>query len=345
MSCKNLALDYFIFNYYTRNVIPFDKSWVRRISLKKTLVPRMLGSSKINFRNIFFTYYLTSRNYLTKNIVNLSYELNDKYKSSQALVIAHGLFASKENWRSLAKRINDQTKLKVYTVDLRNHGDSRPYMPNMTYNDMANDLENFVNKIVIEKDQVDHITLMGHSMGGKTVMTLALKDMIGPLNVDQIIVADISPSVSPSLIHIKSYLEKMKSIDMESVGSSLVQARKEIDKILCEIPSLKKDVHQRQFLLTRLKEEDYKIKWNFSLNSIMNHYQDIMNFPNFQNQYHNPALFLGGEQSEYITEKDLPTIEKYFTNYKFSIIPRAGHVIHFDNPTETLNVIKNFVCF
>ncbi|RNA09428.1 alpha beta hydrolase domain-containing 11 [Brachionus plicatilis] len=305
----------------------------------------MLGSSKINFRNAFLTCYLTSRKYSTKPFVNLSYELNDKYKSSQALVIAHGLFASKENWRSLAKRINDLTKLKVYTVDLRNHGDSRPYMPNMTYIDMANDLENFVNKIVIEKGKVDHITLMGHSMGGKTVMSLALKEIVGPLNVDQIIVADISPNVSPSLINIKSYLEKMKSIDMNSVGQTLIQARKEIDKILCDLPNLKKDVHQRQFILTRLKEENGNIRWNFNLDAIMTHYQDIMNFPAFKNQYHNPALFLGGERSDYITEKDLPEVEKYFTYYKFVKIPRAGHVIHFDNPTATLNAIKNFICF
>lgn len=305
----------------------------------------MLGSSKINFRNILFKYNLTSRKYSTKQLVNLSYELNDKYKSSQALVIAHGLFASKENWRSLAKRINELTKLKVYTVDLRNHGDSRPYMPNMTYTDMANDLENFVNEIVTKKDQVDHITLMGHSMGGKTVMSLALKNIVGPLNVDQIIVADISPSVSPSLINIKSYLEKMKTIDMNLVGSTLTEARKEIEKILCELPSLKKDVNQRQFILTRLKEENGRIKWNFNLDSILTHYQDIMNFPEFENQYHNPALFLGGERSEYITEKDIPTIEKYFTDFKFVQIPKAGHVIHFDNPTETLKAIKNFICF
>ncbi|CAF1014086.1 unnamed protein product [Brachionus calyciflorus] len=301
---------------------------------------KVFNFSKIVLKN---TNYFSARLYSSNKTVNLSYDLTDKYNSPQALVIAHGLFASKENWRSLAKRINEQTKQKVYTVDLRNHGDSRPYMPSHTYIDLANDLQQFVNDIVIDKDKCDHITLMGHSMGGKTVMSMVLNDPVGPIDVDKIIVADISPSVSPSLINIKSYLDKMRSIDMNELATKIVKARKQVDEQLCQLPSLKKDIHQRQFLLTKLKEQNGKIMWNFNLEAIINHYQDIMNFPEFNNQFHSPTLFLGGEYSEYVTKKDIPIIEKYFTDYKFVTIPKAGHVIHFDNPIETIRAINNFI--
>lgn len=58
---------------------------------------------------------------------------------------------------------------------MRNHGDSEPYVESMTYEEMANDLENFINKIVIEKDKSQHVSVLGHSMGGKAAMTLVLK--------------------------------------------------------------------------------------------------------------------------------------------------------------------------
>lgn len=133
------------------------------------------------------------------NTVDLAYDLYDDYNSQNALVIAHGLFGSKQNWRSVAKRINECSKqkvsfknlniinkiivlifsvFKIYTVDLRNHGDTLPYVSNMTYVDMAKDLKKFIQVVVKNRDQVNKVTLLGHSMGGKTAMTVSLNEVI-----------------------------------------------------------------------------------------------------------------------------------------------------------------------
>jgi pimeloyl-ACP methyl ester carboxylesterase len=77
----------------------------------------------------------------------------------------------------MARRINEATKQRVYTVDMRNHGNSVPFVDSMTYTDMAGDLENFINKVVVEKDKCEHVTMMGHSMGGKATMTLVLDEV------------------------------------------------------------------------------------------------------------------------------------------------------------------------
>ena len=88
---------------------------------------------------------------------------------------------------------------------------------------------------------------------------------------------------------------------MTKLDPSLHKARKEVDSILCELPVLKNDVHQRQFLLSRLATKDSQIAWNFNLKTIINHMNDIMSFPEFDTQFKNPTLFLGGELSNYIT--------------------------------------------
>ena len=110
----------------------------------------------------------------SENEVTLSYELNDKHKSNRALIIAHGLFASKTTWKSLAKRLNEQTKYKVFTVDMRNHGSSYPYTNEMNYVAMARDLRRFIQQVVIEQHKSASVALMGHSMGGKASMAFAL---------------------------------------------------------------------------------------------------------------------------------------------------------------------------
>jgi pimeloyl-ACP methyl ester carboxylesterase len=106
--------------------------------------------------------------------VNLAYDLYDKFKSDKSLVIAHGLFASKYSWRSVAKALNERIKHKVYVVDLRNHGDSIPYTPEMSYEHMAEDLKEFIQKTVLVNQNTNDVFVLGHSMGGKIFMTLSL---------------------------------------------------------------------------------------------------------------------------------------------------------------------------
>ena len=128
---------------------------------------------------VFISSFLSPRNNSTSasgQRISLAYDLNDKFSSRRALVISHGLFASKATWRAMARRVNEATRQRIYTVDMRNHGNSMPYVDNMNYFEMAGDLEKFINEIVVGRDKCEHVSLMGHSMGGKASMTLVLSD-------------------------------------------------------------------------------------------------------------------------------------------------------------------------
>lgn len=290
------------------------------------------------------TIHLHSRKFSQQRkddqVIDLSYDVYDKYKSENALVIAHGLFASRTSWRSVAKRINEQTRQKVYAVDLRNHGNSKPYVEHMSYDLMANDLRHFIEDVVLSKGKANKVSVLGHSMGGKTAMTLALNnhDLIHKL-----IVADICPSVSPSSKNIQSFLDRMNAVNMSLLNKDLYKAKKEVDLMLCELPVLKEDINNRQFLLSRLVDESNVKMWHFNIKSIMQYLDNIMDFPVIASQFNKSTLFIGGELSNYITTKDIPSIEKYFTNYEILKVPRAGHVIHFDNPSFTINAIDEFI--
>jgi len=186
----------------------------------------------------------------------LAYEVYDKYKSQNSFIIAHGLFASKFTWRSLAKAINERTKhkvrpissasnqscskfsiLKVYTIDVRNHGDSKPFKHEMNYVLMANDIKHFIDSVVLKEASSDaEISCMGHSMGGKTFMTYAL---MYPNTIQKLIVGDVSPNRSPSHDSIASYIRMMMSIKFDGF-TQLHLARAHADQHLSQIESLQK---------------------------------------------------------------------------------------------------------
>jgi len=276
-----------------------------------------------------------------KQPVNLAYEVYDKYKSHNSFIIAHGLFASKFTWRSLAKAINEKTKHKVYTIDLRNHGDSKPFKQGMDYVMMANDIKHFIDNVVLKEASSDaELSCMGHSMGGKTFMTYAL---MYPNTIQKLIVGDVSPNRSPSYDSISSYSKMMMAIKFDGF-TELHLARAHADKLLSQIESLQKDKAMKAFLLTRIGLSNSKIEWLFNLDSIGRNICNIMEFPEFSGKVSDvKTLFLGGDRSNYITEKDEPDIKKHFSNYRIVKIKNAGHVMHLDNPRDTMQEIDKFL--
>jgi pimeloyl-ACP methyl ester carboxylesterase len=130
------------------------------------------------------------------------------------LVILHGLFGSSDNWMSIGKLLEND--FCVWAIDQRNHGQS-PHDEGFNYQAMAKDLDHFLKVHNIEKS-----FLIGHSMGGKTVMEyLTTYDV----NVSKAIIADIGPKQYP--LHHQSILEGLNSVDL-----SMVKTRKDIENQL-----------------------------------------------------------------------------------------------------------------
>ncbi|XP_035231249.1 protein ABHD11-like isoform X4 [Stegodyphus dumicola] len=130
-----------------------------------------------NFKTFPVSAFSTSafRNRVEK-AVDLSYSVfmpDNKLSSSIPAIILHGLLGSKQNWRSLGKAIAVRSSRKVYALDARNHGDS-PHSYEFNYELMSADVKHFMNSQAISS-----AILIGHSMGGRTAMHLALTEEIG----------------------------------------------------------------------------------------------------------------------------------------------------------------------
>nr|KAF6354172.1 abhydrolase domain containing 11 [Myotis myotis] len=176
---------------------------------------------------------------------------------------------------------------QVLTVDARNHGDS-PHSPDMSYEAMSQDLQDLLPQLGLVP-----CVLIGHSMGGKTAMLLALQR---PELVERLIAVDISPVNTTSSSDFPAYMAAMKTIDIpEKVSRS--SARKLADK---QLSPLIQDMAVRQFLLTNLVEVDGRFVWRVNLDALAQHVDEILAFPPRQESYPGPTLFLLGGNSEFV---------------------------------------------
>ncbi|XP_071882251.1 sn-1-specific diacylglycerol lipase ABHD11 isoform X5 [Anas platyrhynchos] len=205
------------------------------------------------------------------------------------LVLLHGLFGSRGNLQTAANALARRSGSQVLTLDARNHGSS-PHSPVMTYEAMSLDVQQLLARLGIAK-----CIVLGHSMGGKTAMALALQR---PDLVERLISVDISPVSTTLVSEFSAYISAMKSVNIPA-GLSRSAARQLADSQLSpavQHPQL------RQFLLTNLVEVEGRYVWRVNLEAISHHLEDIMSFPVFHKPYPGPTLFLGGSNSPYIRQ-------------------------------------------
>uniref|UniRef100_UPI004047F168 alpha/beta fold hydrolase n=1 Tax=Algoriphagus sp. TaxID=1872435 RepID=UPI004047F168 len=245
-----------------------------------------------------------------------------KSGSGPPLVILHGLFGSLDNWFSIAKELVEHYTL--YLVDQRNHGDS-PHSTEWNYGVMVEDLLE-----LLDAEGLDSVYLMGHSMGGKTVMNFAVQY---PERVSKLIVGDIAPRYYP--IHHQVILEGLNALDL-----SQLQSRKEADDLLAPyIPEL----GIRQFLLKSLGRDTNGFAWKINLSVITQHIEEVGKALDEETVFEGPTLFLGGANSSYIQEKDLPDMKRHFPNCTWISIPNAGHWLHAEQPQAVVAEMRKFL--
>lgn len=238
------------------------------------------------------------------------------------LVIAHGLFGSGRNWGVIARRLADNRD--VYAVDMRNHGDS-PRSTSHSYPDLADDLAEVIRHIGPPAD------LLGHSMGGKAAMQLALTQ---PDLIRRLIVADIAP-VAYSHDQTR-HVDAMRALDI-----STLTTRAEADQHLAtriEDPAL------RAFFLQSL---DLKApggpRWRLNLDALESQMPNIVGWPGTSGQFDHPTLFLTGANSHYVKPEHRDTIRALFPAARFARIPDAGHWLHAEKPREFEETVRVFL--
>lgn len=239
-----------------------------------------------------------------------------KSGSGQPLVILHGLFGISDNWAALAKQWSEQ--FTVYTVDLRNHGQS-PHAEEWNYAVMAEDLLE-----LFGDERLSNVTLLGHSMGGKVAMRLALDY---PMAVSKLIVSDIAPKFYPeNNRHVVEALLK--------VNPSQLHSRKEAEAILS---SELKDNGTVQFLLKNLfwrenADGSKHLDWRFNLDVISRKLAEVGEATDSPAPCEVETLFIRGDRSHYILPEDEAKIKSIFPNSEIITIANAGHWVHADNP-------------
>ncbi len=248
-----------------------------------------------------------------------------EFGTGQPLIILHGLFGQSDNWNTLAKNFAEKG-FHVFTVDQRNHGLS-PHSDVWNYEVMADDL-----KELIDDNALTDPIILGHSMGGKTVMFFEAKY---PKLPSKIIIVDIAPRAYKP--HHDDVLKALNAVDL-----SVVKTRKDAEAKLSEYIS---DFGTKQFLLKNIYWKDTEnnlMDWRFNLKVISNNLNNInVEVPHFKSE--TKCLVIKGERSNYIKERDLEDFRSRFTNCKIETIAEAGHWVHAEKPKEFFELVLGFI--
>ena len=237
------------------------------------------------------------------------------------LLIAHGLYGSGRNWGVIARRLADRRE--VVAVDMRNHGES-PRFPTQSYPEMATDLAEVIESLGAPVD------LLGHSMGGKTAMQLALTR---PDLIRRLVVADIAPVGY-------SHDQTRNAQAMASLDLGRITTRAEADAALSqriEDPAL------RAFFLQSLDLRQHPPRWKLNLPVLEAEMPKIVGWPGTQGQFPRPALFLTGARSSYVRPEHREAIRVLFPKARFAKLPDAGHWLHAEKPREFEETVRVFL--
>jgi len=246
--------------------------------------------------------------------------------SSTPLLVFHGLFGMLDNWGSFGKELGEF--LPVHLIDLRNHGRSF-HSENMSHDDLADDIANYMNHYGIEKAHV-----LGHSLGGKAVMQFAI-NYSG--KVEKLVVVDIGPKAYPP--HHQGIIKALETVNFDEVKS-----RGEVENVLTQYIPEKSTI---QFLAKNLYWEENgdskKLNWRFNLKTLSEKYNQFVSNAIKFGVFEGETLFIAGEKSNYILPQDEFSIKQQFPKAKFVKIKNAAHWVQADNPVDFAVVVKDFL--
>jgi esterase len=239
------------------------------------------------------------------------------------MIILHGLLGSSRNWVKAGKAL--ASRFNVFALDLPNHGDSSS-MPDMSFD--------AVSKWILEWMDERSLTspiLLGHSLGGKVAMSLASGY---PHRCKALAVVDIAPREYEP--HSQAAIKAMCALDLKSI-----QSRRDAEDILRGVIP---DLGLRRFMLTNLVWKDGLLAWQVNLTALLHSLPNLISSPmTGHSRYDGPALFLKGEDSDFIKPEDEVVIQDRFPQSRLITIPQAGHNVHFDNLPFFVDTV--FRCF
>lgn len=231
------------------------------------------------------------------------------------LLILHGYLGMSDNWKTLSSQYASEG-FQVHALDLRNHGRSF-HSDEFSYAAMVQDVLDYC-----QGNNLQSISIIGHSMGGKVAMFFATKY---PEMVDKLIVADIGPKYYKP--HHQDIMEALNAVDFSQKPD-----RSQVEEVLKQhIP----DFGTRQFLMKSLYwVEPGQLGFRFNLSTFNTKIDAIGEALPENAVFEKDTLFLRGGNSNYIKDEDFETIKKHFPNSEIKTIPNAGHWLHAEKPKD-----------
>lgn len=241
------------------------------------------------------------------------------------LLVLHGLFGSQSNWGWHCKQLAEH--FQVIGVDLRNHGDS-PHSDAHNYPVMAADVLKLMDTLVF-----DSCYVLGHSMGGKVAMELAL---LAPMRITKLMVVDIAPvQYNKKMDAHLNVIAGMKSLDLGAL-TSRSQAEEHLSSYISDEPT-------RKFVMTNLSRDKEKgFRWRINLPAIEENYDRLREKTQLDATYEGPTLFVKGDLSDYVQAKHESEILALFPKATVKIIVEAGHWVHADKPQAFQKIAQDF---
>jgi pimeloyl-ACP methyl ester carboxylesterase len=237
------------------------------------------------------------------------------------VVLLHGLFGAARNFGAVQRAL--APRFRVIALDMRNHGDS-PHAADMRYPTQAEDVGETLAVL-----GVGPAAVIGHSMGGKAAMALAL---LSPDRVGRLLVADIAPVVyrhgNAAIAAAMAAIELTPSLTRPQADTALAGA----------VP--RADI--RAFLLQNLRFGN-EPRWRIGLAELAAAVDDLEGWTDLPGVYQGPSLFVTGAQSDYVLPEHRPVIRRLFPASRFVAIKHAGHWVHADNPSGFLSVLESFL--
>lgn len=252
-------------------------------------------------------------------------------ESGSPLLFLHGLFGQGRNWTQIAKTLAGHHRVTL--VDLPDHGRSA-WLESFDLVEVADRVAGLI-------DARDPVALVGHSLGGKVAMVLALRH---PELVERLCVVDISPVAYQRLSEFSGYIEAMRALDLASLSQ-----RADAEHALAEaVPNRT----VRSFLLQNLRRESHpkphgSWRWQPNLEGLRRSLPAIGSWPDAElagvAPYAGPVLWIGGETSDYITDDYAPAMDRLFPQNRRVTIKGAGHWVHSEKPEVFVEVLRRFV--
>ena len=241
-------------------------------------------------------------------------------------VFCHGLFGQGKNWTTIAKALADEHR--VVLVDMPDHGQS-PWSERFDFIAAADQVAS-----LLTAD--DPVALVGHSMGGKTAMLVALRH---PELVARLAVVDVAPVPYEHAEEFAAYIAAMRAIDLDTL-----ERRSEADEALLDaVPS----PMVRGFLLQSLRREGETWSWRLNLELLARDLDQITGWPEDRLSgtaaYGGPVLWVGGERSSYVKDDYVAAMDRWFPRNRRVTVKGAGHWVHSEQPEVFVEVLRRFL--